>query len=71
MDVAETSALSASDDDPPDLEYEFVNAKNCKNCSTEFPFSSHFRGAVNMSFSSVHVPTNVSFFFSSQKTLYH
>lgn len=55
MDVAETSALSAPEVDPP-LSYEFINAKNN---SFDVEYSSHFGGEVNANMSAVHVPTNV------------
>ncbi|XP_028044532.1 voltage-dependent calcium channel subunit alpha-2/delta-3 isoform X2 [Monomorium pharaonis] len=57
MDVAETSALSSADVDPPES-YEFVDAKNItKNIDVEY--SHHFGGNVNLNMSAVHVPTNV------------
>ncbi|XP_011136367.1 voltage-dependent calcium channel subunit alpha-2/delta-3 isoform X5 [Harpegnathos saltator] len=55
MDVAETSALSAPDMDPPST-FEFINAKNN---TIEFEYSCHFGGNVNVNMSAVHVPTNV------------
>ncbi|XP_076666830.1 voltage-dependent calcium channel subunit straightjacket isoform X3 [Andrena cerasifolii] len=55
MDVAETSAFSAPDSDPPE-EFQFINAKNN---TIELKYSSHFGGPVNLNMSAVHVPTNV------------
>lgn len=55
MDVAEMSALSAPDMDPP-ITYEFINAKNN---TFELDFNPHFGGYVNVNMSAVHVPTNV------------
>ncbi|XP_017890137.1 voltage-dependent calcium channel subunit alpha-2/delta-3 isoform X2 [Ceratina calcarata] len=55
MDVAETSALSAPDVDPP-KNYNFTNAKNN---TIEVRHSNHFGGQVNLTMSAVHVPTNV------------
>ncbi|XP_012275894.1 voltage-dependent calcium channel subunit alpha-2/delta-3 isoform X2 [Orussus abietinus] len=55
MDVAETSALSSPDADPPDS-YTYVNAKNN---TLEMTYSGHFGGQVNLNKSAVHVPTNV------------
>ncbi|XP_043503020.1 voltage-dependent calcium channel subunit alpha-2/delta-3 isoform X2 [Polistes fuscatus] len=55
MDVAETSALSAPDADPPES-FEFVNAKNT---TIDLELSDHFGGQVNLNMSAVHVPTNV------------
>ncbi|KAG7203219.1 hypothetical protein KM043_010323 [Ampulex compressa] len=55
MDVAETSALSAPDADPPES-FEFINAKNN---TIELEYSAHFGGPVNLNMSAVHVPTNV------------
>ncbi|XP_015440255.1 PREDICTED: voltage-dependent calcium channel subunit alpha-2/delta-3 isoform X2 [Dufourea novaeangliae] len=55
MDVAETSAVSAPDVDPPE-KFEFINAKNN---TIELKYSSHFGGQVNLNMSAVHVPTNV------------
>ncbi|XP_076283341.1 voltage-dependent calcium channel subunit straightjacket isoform X7 [Lasioglossum baleicum] len=55
MDVAETSALSAPDADPPDS-FLYINAKNN---TTDLKHSYHFGGQVNLNMSAVHVPTNV------------
>ncbi|XP_043672455.1 voltage-dependent calcium channel subunit alpha-2/delta-3 isoform X1 [Vespula pensylvanica] len=55
MDVAETSALSAPDADPPES-FDFINAKNT---TIELEYSDHFGGQVNLNMSAVHVPTNV------------
>ncbi|XP_076657366.1 voltage-dependent calcium channel subunit straightjacket isoform X3 [Halictus rubicundus] len=55
MDVAETSALSAPDADPPKT-FLFINAKNN---TIDVKHSRHFGGEVNLSLSAVHVPTNV------------
>ena len=55
MDVAEMSALSSSDVDPP-KSFEFIDAKNN---SINLEYSSHFGGDVNLNMSAVHVPTNV------------
>ncbi|XP_012150257.1 voltage-dependent calcium channel subunit straightjacket isoform X2 [Megachile rotundata] len=55
MDVAETSALSAPDVDPP-KNYNFTNAKNK---IVDLKSSTHFGGQVNLNMSAVHVPTNV------------
>ncbi|XP_033328021.1 voltage-dependent calcium channel subunit straightjacket isoform X2 [Megalopta genalis] len=55
MDVAETSALSAPDADPP----ESFNYINAKNNTIELKHSFHFGGQVNLNMSAVHVPTNV------------
>lgn len=55
MDVAEMSALSAPDMNPPST-YEFVNAKNN---TIDLEFNPHFGGSVNVNMSAVHVPTNV------------
>ncbi|XP_011334434.1 voltage-dependent calcium channel subunit alpha-2/delta-3 isoform X3 [Ooceraea biroi] len=54
MDVAETSAESSPDEDPP-KSYSFSNVKN----TFETEYSSHFGGQVNLNMSAVHVPTNV------------
>ncbi|KAL0134731.1 hypothetical protein PUN28_001482 [Cardiocondyla obscurior] len=55
MDVAETSALSSPDVDPPQS-FEFINAKNN---TIDLEYSPHFGGHVNLNMSAVHVPTNV------------
>ncbi|CAK9822577.1 Voltage-dependent calcium channel subunit alpha-2/delta-3 [Anthophora retusa] len=55
MDVAETSAFSAPDTDPPKT-FDFINAKNN---TIDLKYSSHFGGPVNLNMSAVHVPTNV------------
>ncbi|KAK2575605.1 hypothetical protein KPH14_011311 [Odynerus spinipes] len=55
MDVAETSALSAPDADPPES-FDFINAKNN---TIDLEYSDHFGGQVNLNMSAVHVPTNV------------
>lgn len=55
MDVAETSALSAPDVDPP----ESFNYTNAKNNTIDLKHSAHFGGQVNLDRSAVHVPTNV------------
>ncbi|XP_011643391.1 voltage-dependent calcium channel subunit alpha-2/delta-3 isoform X2 [Pogonomyrmex barbatus] len=55
MDVAEQSALSSPNEDPPES-YEFIDAKNN---SIDLEYSSQFGGSVNLNMSSVHVPTNV------------
>ncbi|XP_076165059.1 voltage-dependent calcium channel subunit straightjacket isoform X2 [Ptiloglossa arizonensis] len=55
MDVAETSAVSAPDANPP-ASFTFVNAKNN---TIDLKYSSHFGGPVNLNMSAVHVPTNV------------
>ncbi|KYM97596.1 Voltage-dependent calcium channel subunit alpha-2/delta-3 [Cyphomyrmex costatus] len=55
MDVAEMSALSSPDVDPP-KSFEFINAKNN---SISLEYSPHFGGDVNLNMSAVHVPTNV------------
>lgn len=55
MDVAETSALSAPDADPPES-FLYINAKNN---TIELKHSAHFGGQVNLTMSAVHVPTNV------------
>ncbi|XP_025988589.1 voltage-dependent calcium channel subunit alpha-2/delta-3 isoform X3 [Solenopsis invicta] len=55
MDVAETSALSSADVDPP-ADYNFVDAKDGP---INLEYNSHFGGPVNLSMSAVHVPTNV------------
>ncbi|XP_029036420.2 voltage-dependent calcium channel subunit alpha-2/delta-3 isoform X2 [Osmia bicornis bicornis] len=55
MDVAETSAQSAPDVDPP-KSFQFIDAKNN---TIELKFSAHFGGQVNLNMSAVHVPTNV------------
>ncbi|XP_031833881.1 voltage-dependent calcium channel subunit straightjacket isoform X2 [Nomia melanderi] len=55
MDVAETSALSAPDADPPES-FLYINAKNN---TIDLKYSSHFGGQVNLNMSAVHVPTNV------------
>ncbi|XP_032664937.1 voltage-dependent calcium channel subunit alpha-2/delta-3 isoform X3 [Odontomachus brunneus] len=55
MDVAETSALSALDVDPPST-FDFINAKNN---TIDVEYSPHFGGDVNVNMSAVHVPTNV------------
>lgn len=54
MDVAETSALSSPDVDPPNS--DFVDAKNT---TIDLEYSPHFGGEVNLNMSAVHVPTNV------------
>lgn len=53
--MAETSALSSPEEDPPES-YEFVNAKNN---TIYLENSLHFGGPVNLNMSAVHVPTNV------------
>lgn len=55
MDVAETSAVSSPDNDPPE-EYQFIDAKNI---SIPLDNNPHFGGPVNLNMSAVHVPTNV------------
>ncbi|KAG5309152.1 CA2D3 protein, partial [Pseudoatta argentina] len=55
MDVAEMSALSSPDVDPP-KSFEFIDAKNN---SINLEYSPHFGGDVNLNMSAVHVPTNV------------
>ncbi|XP_071635813.1 voltage-dependent calcium channel subunit straightjacket isoform X2 [Temnothorax longispinosus] len=55
MDVAETSAQSSPDVDPPET-YEFINTKNI---TIDLEKSLHFGGDVNLDMSAVHVPTNV------------
>ncbi|XP_066590099.1 voltage-dependent calcium channel subunit alpha-2/delta-3 isoform X2 [Prorops nasuta] len=55
MDVAEQSALSSPDQDPP----ETFNYSNAKDNKSNVSFSPHFGGQVNLNFSTVHVPTNV------------
>ncbi|XP_011876387.1 PREDICTED: voltage-dependent calcium channel subunit alpha-2/delta-3 isoform X2 [Vollenhovia emeryi] len=55
MDVAETSALSSPDMDPPE-NFEFIDAKNN---TIDLEYSPHFGGNVNLNMSAVHVPTNV------------
>lgn len=55
MDVAETSAESSPNEDPPDS-YRFVDAKNG---TFEVEYSPRFGGPVNLNMSAVHVPTNV------------
>lgn len=57
MDVAETSALSSPDLDPPET-FKFVDAKNCTR-KIDLEHSYHFGGPVNLNMSAVHVPTNV------------
>ncbi|XP_029166338.1 voltage-dependent calcium channel subunit alpha-2/delta-3 isoform X2 [Nylanderia fulva] len=55
MDVAEQSALSSTNETPPES-YQFINVKNN---SIDLNYSPHFGGDVNLNMSAVHVPTNV------------
>ncbi|XP_020293161.1 voltage-dependent calcium channel subunit alpha-2/delta-3 isoform X2 [Pseudomyrmex gracilis] len=55
MDVAETSAMSSPNEDPPES-YTYINAKNN---TIDLEYSGHFGGHVNLNMSAVHVPTNV------------
>lgn len=55
MDVAETLAVSAPDVDPP-KDFKYINAKNN---TIKLEHSNHFGGEVNLTKSTVHVPTNV------------
>ncbi|XP_076235530.1 voltage-dependent calcium channel subunit straightjacket isoform X5 [Calliopsis andreniformis] len=55
MDVAELSASSFPDKDPPES-FQFVNARNN---TIDLKHSVHFGGPVNLNMSAVHVPTNV------------
>lgn len=57
MDVAESTALSASSED--DFGFETYNYTDAKNNSLPKTFSSHFGGEVNLDASAVHVPTTV------------
>ncbi|XP_031786314.1 voltage-dependent calcium channel subunit alpha-2/delta-3 isoform X4 [Nasonia vitripennis] len=61
MDVAESSALTASTSEappePPDDKYFYRDAKNYTHFNTSL--SEHFGGDVNLNFSAVHVPTTV------------
>lgn len=55
MDVAETSAESSPNEDPPES-YNFIDAKNN---TIDLEHSPRFGGPVNLNMSAVHVPTNV------------
>ncbi|XP_044013725.1 voltage-dependent calcium channel subunit alpha-2/delta-4 isoform X2 [Aphidius gifuensis] len=55
MDVAETTAESASDDDSA-ADFNYTNAKNN---TIDLQYSVHFGGEINLNLSAVHVPTNV------------